>query len=69
MYVKRRLEGMTMFAWRAKVQVVGLALGEVMVEHGSHERCYQRHNRRKRHDRADVSDNQFESHRSATIIA
>lgn len=45
-YVVHGLEGMTVFAGHAKVQVVGLTLGVVMVEHGSRERHYQRHDRR-----------------------
>lgn len=68
-FVVRGLKGMTVFTGRAKVQVVGLALGVVMVEHGSRERRYQRYDRRKRDERADASDNHFESHRSAEIIA
>ena len=45
-YMVCGLEGMAVFAGRAEVQVVGLALGEVMVEHGTRERCYQRYDRR-----------------------
>lgn len=70
MDVKRRFEGVAMFAGRAEVRVVGLALGEVMVKHGSRERRNQRHNRRKRGNHAESLHEHFLSHHLAdTIIA
>lgn len=65
----RGLEGVAVFAGRAEVQVVGLALGEVMIERWTRERRKQRHDRRERKKRAECSDKRFVSHRTAEIIA
>lgn len=65
----RGLEGVAVFAGRAEVQVVGLALGEVVVERGTRERRNQRRHRRERNERAECSDKRSISHRTAEIIA
>ena len=58
-----------MLAGRAKVEVVGLAFGEVVVYDGACQRRNQRHDRRKRYERAEASDKRSVSHRTVAIIA
>lgn len=62
MQVIRGLECVAVFAGNAEVQVVRLALGEVVVERGTRQRRKQRHHRRERKERADAPYNRLNSH-------
>ena len=69
-YVVLRFEGVSVFAMGAEVKVVGLALGEVVVEYGTCERRQQRRDDGERNDRAnEVPDKCFVAHCSVVIIA
>ena len=69
MNVQRRLEGVAVLAGRAKVQVVGLPLGEVVVEQGARQRRNQRNCRRERNECAECPDELLTPNHTAQIIA
>lgn len=64
------LEGVAVFAGSAEMKVIGLALGEVVVERSASQRRQQRRDNGERNDRADeVPDKCFMAHCIGAIIA